>query len=247
MPLRFSVILTIAGLVNVPMTGAQGQLVQEQATLPQTAEQSGTLAEIAPGQVVVSYENGELAIKARNVALLEVLRQICTHVGADIDAPAGASEPVFVDLGPGPVRQVLSSLLAGSQFNYALQAAEDDPNVLARLILFPMSGHPDTQNRGAFVEASAAPPSAPVKEAINPKETVAQMKDLLAEAKGEMANLGSDEIDPSVKEGAAQLFSMLENSMETLAAKASESSDQPIPSAPPGTSAPTGRSFHRRR
>jgi len=244
---RFSVILTIASLVSIPMIGAQDQQGQKQAVVAEPGGKSGTLAEMSPGQLIVSYENGELTIKARNTPLLEVVRRVCKQVGADIDAPVGASEPIFVDLGPGPARAVLTSLLSGSRFNYALQASEQDPNVLARIILDPMSDSPDTQNRATFVEASAAPTMDVVKESINPKESAAQMRDLLADAKGELAKLGPDDVDPSVKDSAAQLFSMLENSIDTLAAEASQSSDQPIPSAPPDSSARSARPFHRRR
>jgi hypothetical protein len=244
MQLRFAVILTIAGLVSVPAISAQSQQGQTQTAVADPVKESGTLAEMSPGQIIVSYEHGELAIKARNVPLLAVLRRICNQIGADIDAPVGTSEPAFVDLGPGPTRQVLSSLLAGSPFNYVMQASEENPNVLARIIV----ARPDTQSRTTFLEASAEPPTDAVKESMNPKESAAQMKDLLAEAKGEIANLGSDDVDPSVKDSAAQLLSMIENSMGTLAANASQSSDQPIPPAPPpDTNSPAGRSFHRRR
>src|SRR4029077_19127542 len=139
--------LTIASLVSIPLIGAQDQQGQKQAVVAEPGGKSGTLAEMSPGQLIVSYENGELTIKARNAPLLEVVRRVCKQVGADIDAPVGASEPIFVDLGPGPARAVLTSLLSGSRFNYALQASEQDPNVLARIILDPMSDSPDTQNR----------------------------------------------------------------------------------------------------
>jgi hypothetical protein len=244
---QFAVILTIAGLFSVPIIGAQSQENQTQAAVAKPVEGLGTLAELSPGQLIVSYQNGELAIRARNVPLLEILRRVCSEVGAEIDAPPGASEPTFVDLGPGPARQVLSALLAGSRFNYVMEASEEHPSVLARLTLVPISDKPDKQHPAIVADVGEAPPTPAVDESINPKESAAQMKELLAEAKGEIANLGSDDVDPSVKESGAQLLSMLENSMETLAANTAQSSDQPIPSAPPGTNSPTGRPLRRRR
>src|SRR6266567_546816 len=244
---RFAVILTIACLVRVPTTGAQSQENQTRAAVAKPVEGLGTLAEMSPGQLIVSYQNGELAIRARNVPLLEILRRVCSEVGADIDAPPGASEPTFVDLGPGPAQHVLFLLLAGSRFNYVMQASEEHPNVLARLTVVPIRDKPDKQNPVILADAGEAPPIPAVDESISPKVSPSQVKDLLAEAKGELANLGSDDVDPSVKDSAAQLLSMLENSMETLAANAS-SSDQQIPSAQPGTNPPPGRQLlHRQR
>jgi hypothetical protein len=244
---QFAVILTIAGLFSVPIIGAQSQENQTQAAVAKPVEGLGTLAEMSPGQLIVSYQNGELAIRARNVPLLEILRRVCSEVGADIDAPTGASEPTFVDLGPGPARQVLFALLAGSRFNYVMQALEEHPNVLARLTVVPIRDRPDKQNPAILADASEAPPTPGVDESISPKVSPLQVKDLLAEAKGELANLGSDDVDPSVKDSAAQLLSMLENSVETLAANAS-SSDQQIPSAQPGSNPPPGRQLlHRQR
>jgi hypothetical protein len=227
-------ILAIASLLTVPLGAAQDQPVQEASV----AEQVGTSSEISPGQLVVIYENGELTIKANKVSLLEVLRRVCSQIGAQIEAPPMASEMIVAELGPGPARAVLTSLLAGSSFNYALQAQEEDPNSLARLVLMPLSGSRQAEGRKMPLEASVLPTSdlanEPIdsQEAMNPKESVAQMKDLIAEAKSEIATLDS-EGDSSLREGATQLIGMLEKSMDTLVDQASKSQEQPAQSTPP--------------
>jgi hypothetical protein len=248
----------LAGLVSLTMATAQDQSSAESTPLTQLVEQS-TSPELSSGEFVVIYENGHLTIKATRVPLLQVLRRVCKELGAQIEAPSGASEPIVVDLGPGPVREVLTSLLAGSPFNYAMQAADDDPRLLARLLIIPLDKHGDGPNHDAVVEARAEQPritpkevtepeqSAAAAEVVDAKQTKAEMKNLLAEAKAELAASGAD-MDESLKQGASQLLAELEKSMDTLVDKASASTSDAEPSpAAPAVDKPTGRrSFHHR-
>jgi hypothetical protein len=53
-----------------------------------------------------------------------------------MEIPAAASaQRVFVHLGPGPVRDVLSSLLYGTGFDYIVETSEDNPDVLSKVVL----------------------------------------------------------------------------------------------------------------
>jgi hypothetical protein len=248
----------LAGLVSLPMATAQDQPTAESTPLTQLVEQS-TSSELPSGEVVVIYENGELTIKATRVPLLQVLRRVCKELGAQIEAPSGASESTVVDLGPGPVREVLTSLLAGSPFNYAMQAADDNPRLLARLLIFPSGKHEPGPNQDAVVQARAEQQpritpkevtereqAAVAEEAVDAKQAKAQMKDLVAEAKAELAASGPD-MDESLKQGASQLLAALENSIDTLVDKASSSDEQPTPSAPAVDKPTDRRSFHHRR
>jgi len=246
-------VFAIAGLFSVPIVGAQDLAVKDQVNV---AESAG-VAEISAGRLSVTYDSGQLTIKAHNVPLLEVLRRVCSEIGAEIDAPLGASEPIYVELGPGPARAVLSSLLTGSTFNYVLQASEQDPNALASLMLTPMSVDHTTQNRETVLDAHVSSSSVLGKEAtgnnesivadesVNPKESVAQMKDLIAQAKGEIAGLEA-EADPSLQAGAVQLIGMLEKSMDSLVDQAAQTSEQPPPAALPDNNS-GNRRHHRRR
>jgi hypothetical protein len=96
------------------------------------------------GEPAIVYENGLLTITATNSTLGDVLRGICTKTGAEIDVPPQAGERVAVHLGPGLAREVVESLLTGSQFNYVLVGSDLDPKILTRVLLFlkPPPEHP---------------------------------------------------------------------------------------------------------
>jgi hypothetical protein len=55
--------------------------------------------------------------------------------------PASTSrERIAVHLGPAPIREVLSSLLYGTNFNYVIQSAEDDDGAVGKVILTAREG-----------------------------------------------------------------------------------------------------------
>jgi hypothetical protein len=91
---------------------------------------------LPPGEPSIVYENGLLTITATNSTFGDILRGICTRTGAEIDIPSQAEERVAVSVGPGPARDVVASLLAGSQFNYVLVGSELDFKALKKVILF---------------------------------------------------------------------------------------------------------------
>jgi len=105
-------------VARVPISPA---LVPEQ-TLPQPPE--------------IAWDGKQLTIDAENSKLSDVLLAVRAKTGASIDFPAGAaSERVAVHLGPAPAREVLSSLLYGTTYDYVIQAAEDDPDALRNVVL----------------------------------------------------------------------------------------------------------------
>lgn len=57
--------------------------------------------------------------------------------GGDLDIPPQADERVVARLGPGPAREVVRSLLAGSRFDYVIVGSDTDPNAVVKLLLFP--------------------------------------------------------------------------------------------------------------
>jgi hypothetical protein len=85
---------------------------------------------------VVSWDNNLLTIDAENSTLTAILVEVRTHTGASMEIPAAAStQRVFVHLGPGPVRDVLSSLLYGTGFDYIVETSEDNPDALSKVVL----------------------------------------------------------------------------------------------------------------
>jgi hypothetical protein len=102
---------------------------------------AGPLAQLPMDQLPaaapkVKYENGLLTIGAQNATLADILHEVHTRTGATIDIPpAGASERVVVQLGPGAPRDVLAALLNGSSFNYVMLGTAADPASVASVML----------------------------------------------------------------------------------------------------------------
>jgi hypothetical protein len=111
----------------------------------------------------VIYSNGQLTIKAMNSTLGDVLRALSLQTGAVIEFPPGSvDERVVVSVGPGPVRDVVGTLLNGAHFNYVLMDSPGNPNKLQRMILTKAEPAPSEP-----AVASVAPPVVPA----TPEET----------------------------------------------------------------------------
>jgi hypothetical protein len=69
--------------------------------------------------------------------------------------PSTADERLAVHLGPAPIRDVLSSLLYGTDFNYVIQASDDDANGLDKVIL-TAKGEDSTEDGEAATTTAAS-------------------------------------------------------------------------------------------
>lgn len=126
---------------------APAPLVQPTGPLtPLTLQQTPAL----PAEV--EYSNGQLTINARNSTMGDILRLVRTRTGAAMDYPPNVVERVVGRFGPGPPRDVLSTLLTGSGFNYAILGSATDPNSLEKVII--------TKGNSSATQA-AAPPQGP--------------------------------------------------------------------------------------
>ena len=86
----------------------------------------------------VTYRNGSLSIVSNKATLSEVLYAVQQRTGADISIPAGAEqEHVVAELGPAPAPEVLARLLNGSDFNFLILSAPDNPGHVDRVVLSP--------------------------------------------------------------------------------------------------------------
>jgi hypothetical protein len=102
-----------------------------------------TPVEMPPVQPQVTLQNDQLAITAQNSTLRDVLIAVRSRTGAIIEGPLeSANERVVVRLGPGPVNEVLSSLLQGSRFDYVILGSESNPDAVERLVLTMRSASP---------------------------------------------------------------------------------------------------------
>jgi hypothetical protein len=115
----------------------------------------------------ISYVDGQLKIDALNATLAEVLAKVAALTGVKIDLPEGAtSEPMpVVDLGPGPAREILASLLRDSNFDYLILASDKDPEQIQSVVLMTR----DKRGSGANgIEAAARPIRSPYSRAAAP-------------------------------------------------------------------------------
>jgi hypothetical protein len=125
-----------------------------------------TLAELPASPPEVSFQGGELTITAQNSTLGDILKAVRAQTGATIDLPGAASERVVGHFGPAPARDVLTSLLNGSHFNYLLLGSPTDPSALDRVILMAKSGaaaesSPQPVSQAAYNRPTMTPMSAP--------------------------------------------------------------------------------------
>jgi|SRR5579862_3459185 len=116
--------------------------------VPQTPPPPPTLEQESPVAPQVTYSNGQLSIEAPNSTLSQVLRAVQSRTGASMDIPAGAnSERVVAQLGPGQPRDVLNTLLNGSNFDYVILGVTGNPGAVQKVILTPrQSGAASAQN-----------------------------------------------------------------------------------------------------
>jgi hypothetical protein len=115
----------------------------------------------------VSFRNGVLTVDAENSTLGAVLNAIRRQTGAQIDVPpTGANQRVAAHLSGTP-REVIASLLDGSELGYAIVGAPDNPERVQQVILmtqsrnggeFPANGNPGPGMNPA-PGMNAAPPS----------------------------------------------------------------------------------------
>lgn len=114
----------------------------------------------APPRVQVTFVRGNLTILANKATLSEVLYEVQRKTGADIAIPAGSErEQVSANFGPGPARDILASLLNGSNFNFIMIAEDNDPSKLRSVLLSP-KGAPMVQPQA--VSPAPNPPNASV-------------------------------------------------------------------------------------
>lgn len=90
---------------------------------------------------VIVWDGQLLTIDADNSSLADVLLAIRSRTGASIEMPASTNrERIAIHLGPAPVREVISSLLYGTDFNYVIQSVEGDEAALGKVIITSRDG-----------------------------------------------------------------------------------------------------------
>jgi hypothetical protein len=187
---KFAFVMAVAGVFSAPLgSWAQTAQLQEKAPRLGASELAATAADAPAGGVTVTYQNGELMIEARNTTLTAVLQAVSVRIGASLDIPPGTDERRSGIFGPGGVRDVLTSVLQGSHFNYVLAGSPDDPRGVTQILVFPRvrtavaakkensaTQHPDTNQNAVQSPIADVKPMPPVS-ATQPKKPDSQGKE----------------------------------------------------------------------
>ena len=162
--LRFTLVAIMVCLLAAPCLADQpkGKVHRVPAPVATPQPAAAPAPPLRPEQMPatppqVAFRNGQLTITAQNSTLGDILRAVRNQTGAAVDVPANATERVVGNFGPGPARDVLSSLLNGSHFNYVLMGSATNPDALEHVILTVKSG--PEQPAAASATASATPPA----------------------------------------------------------------------------------------
>ena len=107
-----------------------------QSPTPQPQQPSGAEQQ-PPNPPRVSLMGGLLTVAAENSTLADILKAIETVTHASLEGTQPDAERVFGQFGPGAPRQVLSSILSGSHYDFILVGAVDDPGSVERIMLSP--------------------------------------------------------------------------------------------------------------
>ena len=112
-------------------------------------------------ELIVSYRDGLLGIRANKATLSEVLTAIQQRTGADISsAPGAEQERVVAAIDPAPAPEVLARLLNGSKFNFLIVSAESDARKLERVIL--------TERTEGYIPPLPMPENDPTAQEVAP-------------------------------------------------------------------------------
>ncbi len=99
------------------------------------------LPESQPDSPSVICNGNQLKISSSNSTLASVLAEVQKCTGAKIEVPEGAAtNRVFNNLGPGPTREVLASLLTSNDFDYVIGYSPSDPDKVESVLLMSHQG-----------------------------------------------------------------------------------------------------------
>src|SRR5216683_1294008 len=105
----------------------------------------------------VEFRGDLLRIDAENITLRDTLKAVSARTGAEMQFPAGELEDrIFVHLGPGSARDVVTQLLNGAPFNYVILSSASEPGGIMRVILSSRTG---VNRESVTSEAPASPPN----------------------------------------------------------------------------------------
>ncbi len=156
----------------VPATVPTSLVTPSTSFTSQAAAAPQTPAQRPARHAEVTYSQGQLAVKADNSSLNQILREIGRQTGIKITGGV-TDERVFGNYGPAPTSDVLAALLDGTASNLLL--LQSDASTPGELILTPRQGGPTPPNpnapgfddEGSSDDAQQPPP--PVRNTVTPE------------------------------------------------------------------------------
>lgn len=139
----------------------------------------------------ISYVDGQLSISALNTTLGDVLAKVASLTGVKFDVPptANGERMPFVELGPGPAREILAELLSDSSFDYLLAASDTDPDRIQSVLIMPREKKAGKANR---VDAASRSPRSPYSRGSAPVESAEAAAPENAALPAQPSNAASD-------------------------------------------------------
>jgi hypothetical protein len=130
-------------------------------TAPKPAEEIPQLTpeQLPPERPHVSFQDGLLTVQSQNSTLSDILKEIRRATGSVIDVPAAASRERVAAQFSGSPREVITSLLDGSNLGYIIVPPPEDPNGLQKVILTVMRQEAAGSGGAAAAPGGAAPAS----------------------------------------------------------------------------------------
>ena len=212
---RLKLQLLLVGLVSCLLAGPchadQSKSKARRPVLhePPAAQPAPPVVPLLPEQMPatppeIAFSGGMLTITAPNSTLGDILRAVRNQTGAAVDVPGNATERVIGKFGPGPARDVLTSLLNGSHFNYVLLGSATNSDALDRVVLTAKpAGNEGSSEQAGGAEPSQAASSSP--PAAQPTETFGLGDDQADQSQDTGDNIfGSDDQNTQSDEQQAQ-------------------------------------------
>jgi hypothetical protein len=181
----------------------------------------------------VTYANGKLAICAQGTTLKELLQAVSFATGAVVEFPHDhAGEHISADIGPGPVRDVLATLLNGSGLNYVMLGPRNNPSALQRLIL--TSAEPSTQgapDQPPAQTAQIAPSAKPVSPLPPPATSASIQAPAASISPAQAAGIVRPK-EPIAPEALGQMMRDLAQQIRSRSQNPQQNAPPPPPSPP---------------
>jgi len=159
----------------------------------------------ASSSLQVTADGKLLTIQAKDCTLSEILDAVRAKTGASIDVSGRTSEHMTVKIGPGPARQVLSSLLAWTDFDYVIQGSDADSVAIQSIMLFPKTkSSPTTAAAGTpALGPNRQPLAGQPRTAIEPAPAPVETPEPEAAAPAQQPTADSAPVAPVAERSAA--------------------------------------------